>query len=129
VNLERKLMSHIVQITTQVKDAVAVQAACERLGLPLPSQGTFRLFSGEATGLGVNLPRWRYPAVCDLQTGQVRYDHFNGRWGDPQRLADFLQAYAAEKVKIESRRQGHSVTEQPLEDGSIKLTVHVGDEN
>ena len=26
-------MSHIVQIQTQIKDAAAVQAACQRLGL------------------------------------------------------------------------------------------------
>ena len=34
--------------------------------------------------------------------------------------------YAVEKARIEARRQGHSVTEQPLADGSIKLTIQVG---
>lgn len=121
-------MSHIVEIKTEVRDPAAVTAACQRMALELPVHGTTRLFSGEATGMIVKLPGWRYPAVFDTETGQARYDDFNGRWGDPQRLADFLQAYAAEKVKIESRRQGHSVTEQPLEDGSIKLTVHVGEQ-
>ena len=29
-------MSHIVRVQTQVKDAAAVQAACQRLGLPAP---------------------------------------------------------------------------------------------
>ena len=96
-------MSHIVQITTQVKDAAAVQAACRRLQIPEPVQGTFRLFSGEATGLGVNLPGWRYPAVCDLAIGEIRYDNFGERWGKQQELAKFLQAYACEKAKIESR--------------------------
>lgn len=118
-------MSHIVQITTQVKDAAAVEAACRRLELPPPTQGTFMFFSGEVSGLGVNLPGWRYPAVCDLVTGEVRYDNFNERWGKQQELGRFLQSYAVEKTKIESRRQGHSVTEQLLEDGSIKLTVNV----
>jgi hypothetical protein len=32
------------------------------------------------------------------------------------------------RSKIEARRAGHSVTEQTLDDGSIKLTVHVGGE-
>ena len=49
-------------------------------------------------------------------------------WGKQEELNRFLQSYAVEKTKIESRRQGHSVTEQTLEDGSIKLTVHVGGE-
>jgi hypothetical protein len=34
--------------------------------------------------------------------------------------------YAVEKTKLEGRRQGHSVTEQTLGDGSIKLTLHLG---
>ncbi len=122
-------MSHIVHIKTQVKDAEAARAACQRLHLSEPTQGTFRLFSGEVTGLGVNLPGWRYPAVCDLATGEVRYDTFRERWGKQEELHRFLQTYAVERTKIESRRRGHSVTEQPLEDGSIKLTVHVGDQH
>ena len=44
-------MSHIVQIQTQIKDATAVRAACQRLGLAEPIQGKTKLFSGEATGL------------------------------------------------------------------------------
>ena len=73
-------MSHIVHIKTQVKDAEAARAACQRLHLPAPVHGTFKLFSGEATGLGVHLPGWRYPAICDLATGEVHYDNFRERW-------------------------------------------------
>jgi hypothetical protein len=95
------------------------------LKLPEPVEGTFKLFSGEATGLGVRLPDWQYPAVCDLSTGEVRFDHFQGRWGDPEHLDRFLQAYAVELVKLEARRKGHSVTETRLADGSITLVVGV----
>ena len=31
-----------------------------------------------------------------------------------------------EKAKIEARKKGHSVTEQQLEDGSIKVVVQIG---
>ena len=113
-------MSHIVQVQAQVKDAAAVRAACQRLGLAEPVQGTTKLFSGEATGLAVQLPNWQYPIVADLATGQLKFDNFGGRWGDEQNLARFLQIYAAEKVKIESRKKGHLVTETQLADGSIK---------
>jgi hypothetical protein len=122
-------LSHIVEIKTEVRDPAAVTAACERMKLEPPVHGTTRLFSGEATGLIVNLPGWRFPAVFDTATGEARYDNFHGRWGAHTQLERFLQCYAAEKVKIESRRQGHSVTEQSLEDGSIKLTVHVGEQS
>jgi hypothetical protein len=118
-------MSHIVRIQTQVKDAAAVRAACQRLGLATPVQGTTKLFSGEATGLAVQLPDWVYPVVCDTASGQVRYDNFNGGWGEQQHLDRFLQSYAVCKAVIEARRRGHSVTETPLADGSIKLTIQV----
>lgn len=118
-------MSHIVTIKTEVRDANAVRAACRRLSLAEPVQGTTKLFSGEVEGLAVQLPDWIYPVVCNLPTGQLHYDNFNGRWGDQSRLNQFLQAYAVEMTKIEARKKGHSVTETPLADGSIKLTIQV----
>ena len=119
-------MSHVVEIKTQVKDAAAVRVACQRLKLEQPSHGTARLFSGEATGLIVKLPNWKYAVVFDTNTGEAKYDNYNGRRGDPEKLGQLLQIYAVEKAKIEARRKGHSVTEQQLADGSIKLTVNVG---
>lgn len=118
-------MSHIVEIQTEVRDAVAVAAACRRLGLAQPVERTVTLYSGEATGLAVQLPGWRYPLVCDVAQGQLKYDNFAGRWGDQQELDRFLQAYAVEMACLEARRQGHAVTEQALADGSIKLTVRL----
>jgi hypothetical protein len=118
-------LSHIVKIQTQVRDPVAIQAACRRLGLPQPITQTVRLFSGEETGLAVQLPDWRYPVVCDTANGQIKFDNYGGAWGDQAKLDQFLQAYAAEKAKSEARKQGHSVAEQTLSDGSIKLTIQV----
>ena len=119
-------MSHIVEIKTEVRDVAAVRAACQRLGLEQPTHGTHRLFSGEVTGLAVALPKWRYSVVCDLNSGQLRYDNYGGEWGDQQQLDRFLQMYAVEKAKVEARRKGHICTEQQLADGSIKLVVNVG---
>lgn len=118
-------MSHIVEIQTEVRDAAAVAAACRRLALPQPIERAVKLFSGEATGLAVQLPGWRYPVVCDLARGQLKYDNYGGQWGNRHELDRFLHAYAVEKATLEARRQGHTVTEQTLADGSIKLTVQV----
>ena len=76
--------------------------------------------------MAVQLPRWRYPAVCDLAAGQVQYDNFRGNWGEQKHLDAFLQAYAVERAKAECRRKGHTCTETSLSDGSIKLTISVG---
>ncbi len=119
-------MSHIVTIKSEVRDPTAVSAACHRLHLPEPIAGSTRLFSGVVSGLAVQLPDWRYPVVCQTETGQVLFDNFNGRWGDRVHLDRFIQAYSVEKTHIEARRQGFEVYEQPLSDGSIKLTVNVG---
>ena len=89
-------LSHIVQIDTEVRDPQAVARACQRLGWPEPVLGTAELFSGAASGLLVKPPGWRYPVVVDTATGQTRFDHFEGVWGDPRLLHTFLQAYACE---------------------------------
>ena len=118
-------MSHIVTIKTQVKDKAAVGAACRRLNLAAPEEGRADLFSGTAHGLLIQLPEWVYPVVADLSTGELKFDNFEERWGKQKELDRFLQMYATEKTKLEARRSGHTVTEQPLADGSIKLTIQV----
>src|SRR5688572_31780047 len=117
-------MSHVVQIQTQVRDAEAVRLTCRRLHLPEPINGSVKLFSTTVKGLAVQLPGWNYPVVCQLASGQLQYDNFAGRWGSQDALHRFLQAYAVERAKLEAHKQGHSVTEQPLTDGSIKLTIN-----
>ena len=118
-------MSHVVSIKTEVRDVAAIRAACRRLNIDQPEQGTFKLFSGEATGVAVRLPDWTYPVVCDVATGELNFDNYNGRWGDQKELDLFLQGYAVEKARLEARKRGHTVAERPLADGSIKLTIQV----
>ena len=119
-------MSHIVEIETEIRDPVAIQAACQRLKLPEPVFGEVKLFTTSATGWAVRLPDRRYPVVCDVNTAKIAYDNYEGRWGDLRQLHRFQLSYAVEKAKLEARRKGHSVFEQPLNDGSIKLTIQVG---
>ena len=118
-------MSHVVEIQTQVKDAAAVRAACQRLKLEQPSRGTAKLFSGEATGLIVKLPDWKYPVVFNTRSGEARFDNYGGTWGDQKQLDRFLQIYAVEVTKVQAHKRGHTLTEQELADGSIKLTIQV----
>jgi hypothetical protein len=90
-------VSHIVEIATEVRDAAAVRAACERLRLEPPAEGTASLFSGEASGLVVKFPDWQYPVVFDTQSGQAKYDNYGGQWGKQAEFDRFLQAYAVER--------------------------------
>jgi hypothetical protein len=119
-------MSHVVTVKTRVHDPAAVAAACQRLGLAAPVQGTAALYSGEATGLIVRLPGWQYPAVFDTLTGDVRYDNYGGQWGDQAQLDRFLQTYAVEMTKLQARMKGYAVSEQQLADGSVRVTIVEG---
>jgi len=119
-------VSHIVTIQTEVRDPAAIHAACDRLKLPAPRRGTAKLFTTEATGVIVTLPRWRFPVVCRTEVGAIVVDNYGGKWGEQQELDRFLQAYAIEKTRLEARKQVHDVVEQALVDGSIKLTVCLG---
>lgn len=119
-------MSHIVVVKTQIRDAAALAAACRRLQLPEPVHGKATLFSGEITGMIVRLKGWEYPIAIDPANGDVSADHFNGAWGDPVELDRLTQAYAIEKIHLESHKKGLRVTETPLEDGSVKLQILEG---
>lgn len=116
-------MSHIVSIQTRVHDRAAITAACARLGLKAPAEGTADLFSGSASGLLVHFRDWQYPAVIDTLTGTIRYDNFGGAWGSQEHLSQFLKTYAVEKVKLEARKRGHTVNEHAQADGSVRLQI------
>ena len=116
-------MSHVVQIKARVQDPAALAAACRRLGLAEPIQGTAQLYSGEATGLLVQLPGWHYPVVIDTATGTIKYDNFEGRWGAQTHLDRLLQMYAVEKAKLEARKKGFVVSEQVIQGGSILVQI------
>ena len=95
-------MSHIVQIQTEIRDPVAVKSACNRMGLPVPIHRTvISSYNAKATGLAVELPNWRYPVVCQTETGEIRYDNYEGRWGEQRHLDRLKQIYAVEKAKSE----------------------------
>ena len=58
-------------------------------------------------------------------SGEVRFDNFGGHWGDQRELDKLLQSYAVERTRLEARRAGHTLLEQSLPDGSVKLTIQV----
>ncbi len=116
-------MSHIVCIQTKLRDPVAIAAACQRLGLPAPVTGMAELYGGTVSGLLVQLPEWQYSVAVDIVTGDAKFDNYNGAWGDRAHLDRLIQGYAVEKTKLEARRKGYQVSEQPLADGSIQVQI------
>lgn len=119
-------MSHIVTVQVEIRDLDAVRSACRRLGLKEPVHGKATLFETEVEGWLVEFPDWMFPTVCNLESGEVRYDNYGGSWGDEKYLDQFVQTYSIEKATLEARKKGYSVYEQPLEDGSVKLNITLG---
>lgn len=115
-------MSHVVEIKTEIRDKEALRTACRRLNWPAPEARRVRFYQDEVEGEAVELPGWTYPVVFDLRGG-VRFDNYQGRWGDESVLRSLLQNYAVAKATLEARRVGHSVVGRKLDDGRIKLTV------
>lgn len=116
-------MSHIVTIKSVINDASSVSAACRRLRMAEPYHGTATLFSGDVSGFVVQFPGWQYPAVINLASGEIKYDNFQGQWGDEKEIGLFFQFYAVERAKMEARKKGFAIHEESLQDGSIKLQI------
>lgn len=119
-------MSHIVQIKTEVRDLDALKGACRRLGIGEPVKGNHSVFSVQREGHAIKLKNWHYPVVCNLETGAVDFDNYNGHWGAQAELDKFLQAYAVEKASLEAQRMGYSLYETTLPDGTIELNITMG---
>ena len=119
-------MSHVVTIQTKVNDVQGISNACQRLNWPTPVEGSVQFLEEEASGLLVSLPQWVHPVVVEIKTGTLRFDNYQGLWGDQKHLDSFLQAYAVEKCRLEARKKGLGVREQLLQDGSIQLQILEG---
>lgn len=64
--------------------------------------------------------------MIDTDARQVHYDNYGGQWGSQSQLDRLLQAYAVEKARLEARRAGHTVTEQPLNVPPVTRTQKTG---
>lgn len=119
-------MSHTVRRRSQCTNEEGVTRAAQRMGAQVLGHGRHRLYDGTRTGFGVKLPGWRYPIVFDLTNGNMAYDHYNGSWGNPERLNDFKQGYTLEMGKKTAEEKGHRVEEVALDNGDVELKIHIG---
>jgi len=72
-------MSHTVTIQVELKDPAALEAACRRLQLPLPTRGPVRLFDRIAEGTGIQLDGWRFPICLTDRPSRRRSSRRAGR--------------------------------------------------
>lgn len=141
-------MSHVSKIKVEVRSLQALQEACKRLGFEFrQGQKTYRWFGTfmgdyplpegiKREDLGkcdhaIHVPGAAYE-VGVLQQGDkflLIYDFWRPG-GLEEALGEnaqkLTQAYAIEAARMEAQREGYSVYEEQLTDGSVELHIEVG---
>ena len=118
-------MSHIATVKVKVKDLDLFEQACEQYGVRLMRRtARHQLYSDTVEGIAyIDLPgRWRYPVVIQ-KDGSLKFDNYNGRWGDPKYLHRILQAYSRNVVTKQAQRMGMTTRAQVGKDGSLVMTL------
>ena len=121
-------MSHIVTIKTEVRDPPGRRG---RMPAARPARADRRrrcALQRRGRWAARDAPRLALPGRLRHRQRRACYDNYGGSWGLQEHLDRFLQRYAVEKAGIEARKRGHSVVEQVLVDGSIKVTINIGGE-
>jgi len=122
-------LSHTQKRKAGIYSVEALKAAIRRIpGATYNGVGTVKQFSASATGHLVSLPGYRYDVAIDTETGQIAADTYEGRWGDEAMQNSLSQYYAIENAKMKAEEQGHEFEEIPLDDGSIKCVITLGDD-
>jgi len=116
-------VSHIVTVSTLMKDERAIQRACKVLKMEPATHGTFEVYSRNVKGLGFKLPGWDEMCVVDLKEGKLHYDNFNGHWGDIAELHRFQQRYSLEAAKQVAEDSGQTYGEEYVENGNICFDI------
>jgi len=104
-------MSHTVKMETQIKDKEALKEAVEKLGYKILKEGNVEIafFDGKLhktrNGVLIKIPNWKYPVFIDLDTGEVKFDNYNGEWGDIRDLNKLKAEYAIRTVLKIARKK------------------------
>lgn len=118
-------MSHTYNIRTEIRDRIALEAACEKLGIKVLDGQTHHLYGGTEKGIGIKIPGWNYPVVVK-DNGTLAYDDYNGSWGNKQDLTKLTAYYGLEKSKIEAEAEGYTVEEsfnEKTQELELEITV------
>jgi len=114
-------MSHTVKMDVQIRDLDAFADAMLALGATALGNGTHQLFETREIGLGFSLPGFHYPVVATA-SGDIRFDDYNGRWGDRSKITDAVERYTLGVARKAAEAQGWYV--ETAADGSHITIYH-----
>lgn len=116
-------MSHLVIVQSIIRDPVAVDRACERLGWALQEQAYPQLWHGQGPMCAYVIQPAEHRRSIGLQAtedGSYRliYDSMDRRYVD-----QLTQAYNYAVIEAQCALGGIALSETTLEDGTISLTL------
>lgn len=99
-------MSHSQTIKVLVNNKEALELTAKEMNAKSFSteETEVKMYDGTYRGMFVHFKNWNYPVV--IANGDLRYDSYNGAWGNERDLKQFRQAYAANVVIVEGQREG-----------------------
>jgi len=98
-------------------DISALAKACAELNLTMVENDNVRLYSGMVKGTSIKLPGWDYPVVI-TPDGKIKYDNYNGNWGNIDELNKLIQKYNYEVV-VDALENEDYIYEEVEEDDEI----------
>jgi hypothetical protein len=128
-------MSHITNIELEIKDLVALKAACNRMGFTfMENQTTCNFYRDQKADClhAIQVPGAAYEVgVVENKNGDYHliwdpYIHVGLESSLGPGGGKLKQAYGIEKAKLEARKKGYSVYERVKADGAITLSVEGG---
>jgi len=99
-------MSHSQTVKVTVTNKEALEATAKEMNAQSYSTEVqdVNLFDGTYRGMFIHFQNWKYPTV--IADGELRYDSYNGLWGNEKDLQTFRQGYAANVVRIAGMADG-----------------------
>ncbi|MCP4421638.1 MAG: hypothetical protein GY805_33925 [Chloroflexi bacterium] len=124
-------MSHIVELEAKIKYPHLLKAVAQQLGYAVEERKGRKLLNVNLYArqrvkgvLSIQLPGWLYPVVI-TQNGEVKYDNFNGSWGEQALLDQLIQQYVIAVVGAHAQEQGRHVVMQQKKDGTMIMRLQV----
>jgi hypothetical protein len=109
---------------TQVKNREQLERVLTDMGVAYEHLSSYTMFDGETVNdaLVFRPNNWSHD-VAVPKSGNLRYDNYEGKWGDEAELDKILQAYSVAELKYQSELEGYIITETRLDNGDIELVA------
>ena len=99
-------MSHTVTTKVEYKNLEALRSSVLAMGGQVIGEGKHQLYQHkDVEGFGFKLPNWSYPLVL-TKSGELKFDDYNGRWGNPKDLEALKGSYTLEQGKLTATSLG-----------------------